>query len=42
VNREPVKQADVAQLVQMLQPLLEEFPADHHPTFFEVVSVMAP
>jgi dihydrofolate synthase / folylpolyglutamate synthase len=41
VNREPIKQADIVRLVQRLLPLLKEFPADHHPTFFEVVTVMA-
>lgn len=41
VNREPVKQADIVRLVQKLRPLFKEFPADHHPTFFEVVTVMA-
>ncbi len=41
VNREPVKEADVVRLVQKLQPLLHKFPTDHHPTFFEVVTVMA-
>jgi len=41
VHHEPVEQADVVRLVEKLQPLLKEFPADHHPTFFEVVTVMA-
>lgn len=41
VNREPVREADVVRLVLKLQPLLKEFPAEHHPTFFEVVTVMA-
>lgn len=41
VNRKPVGEADVVRLVTELQPLLKEFPADHHPTFFEVVTVMA-
>jgi dihydrofolate synthase/folylpolyglutamate synthase len=41
VNRRPVSEADVVRLVAELQPLLKEFPADHHPTFFEVVTVMA-
>jgi len=41
VNRESLKQADVVRLVERLQPYLKEFPVDHHPTFFEVVTVMA-
>jgi dihydrofolate synthase/folylpolyglutamate synthase len=41
VNRRPIAEADVVRLVQQLQPWLHEFPADHHPTFFEVVTVMA-
>jgi dihydrofolate synthase/folylpolyglutamate synthase len=41
VNRRPVSEADVVRLVTELQPWLKEFPADHHPTFFEVVTVMA-
>jgi dihydrofolate synthase/folylpolyglutamate synthase len=41
VNRRPVSEADVVRLVAELQPLLKQFPAEHHPTFFEVVTVMA-
>ena len=41
VNRRPVAEADVVRLVGELQPLLKQFPAEHHPTFFEVVTVMA-
>ena len=41
VNRRPVREADVVRLVGELQPLLKQFPAEHHPTFFEVVTVMA-
>lgn len=41
VNRRLVSEAEIVQLVTELQPLLNEFPADHHPTFFEVVTVMA-
>jgi dihydrofolate synthase/folylpolyglutamate synthase len=40
VNRELITEADVVRLVTQLQPLLKEFPADHHPTFFEVVTLM--
>jgi dihydrofolate synthase/folylpolyglutamate synthase len=41
VNRQLVSEADVVRLVEALQPWLKQFPADHHPTFFEVVTVMA-
>lgn len=41
VNRQFISDADVARLVEEMQPWLRTFPADHHPTFFEVVTVMA-
>jgi dihydrofolate synthase/folylpolyglutamate synthase len=41
VNRRLIPEADVVRLVTDLQPWLKQFPADHHPTFFEVVAVMA-
>ncbi len=41
VDRELIPEADVVRLVTQLQPLLKQFPADHHPTFFEVLTVMA-
>ena len=41
INRQLISEADVVRLVEELQPLLKQFPADHHPTFFEVVTVMA-
>jgi dihydrofolate synthase/folylpolyglutamate synthase len=41
VNRKPVAEADVVRLVEEILPWLKEFSADHHPTFFEVVTVMA-
>jgi dihydrofolate synthase/folylpolyglutamate synthase len=41
VNRQLISEADVVRLVEELQPLLKQFSADHHPTFFEVVTVMA-
>src|ERR1041385_7408541 len=41
VNRELISEKDVVRLVDEMKPLLKEFPADHHPTFFEVVTVMA-
>ena len=41
VNRELISEAGVVQLVGEMQPWLKEFPPDHHPTFFEVVTVLA-
>ena len=41
VNRQMIAEDDVVRLVAELQPLLQQFPPDHHPTFFEVVTVMA-
>jgi dihydrofolate synthase/folylpolyglutamate synthase len=41
VNRHLIPENEVVRLVAELQPLLKQFPADHHPTFFEVVTVMA-
>lgn len=41
VNRQLVSESEVIRLVAELQPLLKQFPADHHPTFFEVVTIMA-
>jgi dihydrofolate synthase/folylpolyglutamate synthase len=41
VNRQLISEAGVVRLVEELQPLLKQFPGDHHPTFFEVVTVMA-
>ncbi|MBU6399520.1 MAG: bifunctional folylpolyglutamate synthase/dihydrofolate synthase [Verrucomicrobia bacterium] len=41
VNRQPIPEAEIARLVEELQPLLKLFPAEHHPTFFEAVTVMA-
>jgi dihydrofolate synthase/folylpolyglutamate synthase len=41
VNRQLIGESDVVRLVEELQPLLKQFPAGHHPTFFEVVTVMA-
>ncbi len=41
VNRRLILQSEVARIVRQLQPLLEKFPREHHPTFFEVVTVMA-
>ena len=41
VNRQLISEDDVVRLVEELQPLLKQFSADHHPTFFEVVTIMA-
>ena len=41
VNRQLISEADVVRLVSETHGLLKEFPADHHPTFFEVLTVMA-
>ena len=41
VNRQMISEADVVRLVSEIQPLLKQFPADGHPTFFEVVVLMA-
>jgi dihydrofolate synthase/folylpolyglutamate synthase len=41
VNRQLISEADVVRLVEELQLALKEFPKDHHPTFFEVVTLMA-
>jgi dihydrofolate synthase / folylpolyglutamate synthase len=41
VNRHCISQGDVVGLLVGMQPVLKEFPAEEHPTFFEVVTVMA-
>src|SRR5881397_2103794 len=41
VNRQLISEADVVRLVLEMQRLVKEFPKDEHPTFFEVVTVMA-
>ncbi|MBI2927854.1 MAG: bifunctional folylpolyglutamate synthase/dihydrofolate synthase [Verrucomicrobia bacterium] len=41
VNRQLLSEADVTRLVAETQEWLKEFPHDHHPTFFEFVTVMA-
>ncbi len=41
VNRQLASENEVVRLVEEIQPLLKQFPAGHHPTFFEVVTVMA-
>src|SRR5947207_4912305 len=41
VNRHNISEAEIVRQLIELKPLLAQFPADHHPTFFEVVTVMA-
>jgi len=41
IGRELIPEHDVVRLVEKFRALLVEFPQDHHPTFFEVVTVMA-
>jgi len=41
VNRRLIGENEVVRLVEELRPLLRHFPDGHHPTFFEVVTVMA-
>src|SRR5207245_2046163 len=41
VNRRLISEADVVRVVSETQPWLATFPAEHHPTFFEVVTVNA-
>lgn len=41
VNRQLISEAEVVRQVIELQPMLRQFPAEEHPTFFEVVTVMA-
>lgn len=41
VRRELISEQNVVRLVEKFHRLLAEFPHDHHPTFFEVVTVMA-
>ena len=41
INRELISEVDVVRQVSELRPLLADFPEDDHPTFFEVVTIMA-
>jgi dihydrofolate synthase/folylpolyglutamate synthase len=41
IDRRPIPETEVARLVQQIQTLLKGFAPDEHPTFFEVVTVMA-
>lgn len=41
VNRQLIGEGDVVRLVDEMRPWLGEFPAEHRPTFFEFVTVLA-
>lgn len=41
VNRQLIPEAEVSRLVGRMRTFLARFPAESHPTFFEVVTVMA-
>ena len=41
IDRQMISEADVVRLVSELQPIFTQFAEDHHPTFFEVVTIMA-
>ncbi len=41
INRQPISESDIIRLVEKMQVVLKKFPAGTHPTFFEVVTVMA-
>ena len=41
VNRQLIPEDELIRLVEEIQPLLKQFPADNHLTLFEVVTVMA-
>ncbi len=41
VNRKPISKPEIVRLVTAIQPWLKDFQPDEHPTFFEVVTVMA-
>src|SRR3982750_4323001 len=41
VDRQNISEAEIVRQVTELKPLLAQFPVEHHPTFFEVVTVMA-
>src|SRR5438132_13160576 len=41
VNRQLISETEIVRLITEMQPLLKEFPPDTHPTFFEVVTVIA-
>lgn len=40
VNRQFISEAEVVRLVEKLKPFIEQFSAEHPPTFFEAVTIM--
>src|SRR3954470_13401202 len=41
VDRRPISEIDIVRLVTWIKELLKNFPEDAHPTFFEIITVMA-
>src|SRR5881628_3096673 len=41
VNRQLISKAEIVRQVTEIRPWLSEFPPEDHPTFFEVVTVLA-
>lgn len=41
LDREAIPEVDVARLLTRMRPWLEVYPVDEHPTFFEVVTILA-
>ncbi len=41
VNRQLISESEVIRLVAEMREFLKDFPPDHHPTFFEAITVMA-
>src|SRR5260221_28604 len=41
VDRQPIGKNEVVRLLAELRPLLKAFPPEAHPTFFEVITIMA-
>jgi len=41
INRRPISEGDVTRLVQQFYDVIQKLPASNHPTFFEVVTVLA-
>src|SRR5437868_7078240 len=41
VNRRPINESDAVRFVEEIRPMLQQFSQDQHPTFFEVITIMA-
>jgi dihydrofolate synthase/folylpolyglutamate synthase len=41
IDREPISEVDVTRLVVRIKGWLEDWPRDNHPTFFEIITVIA-